>query len=224
MPLTAYIQNIMVSMAGQVATKAWSGEPWTGPTSDYQHVRAYIYRMAANGFFGPVLGEPMTGNMKIEKENLIINRFWMEAEIATEKLIQDHWVEVDALAQALLAEESMPGRDVVEVIKQASGNPEREWEKWRLESFSPYDPTIELKRLDESLFIGEEERKKKYEKLLSGEDDDDEAEDKPKAKKKKKATKAKAGANGKTEAGAKPKAKRKPAKKKTPTKAKAAKS
>ncbi|NOH04362.1 MAG: hypothetical protein HND47_21500 [Chloroflexi bacterium] len=44
MPLRRFVADIMVSMAGHVATKIFLGEYWTGATGDFQNIRARLWQ------------------------------------------------------------------------------------------------------------------------------------------------------------------------------------
>jgi cell division protease FtsH len=116
-PLNFYVRSIMVSLAGDVATKVRYKEPWTGTSGDYNSVQNYLWALAAQGFFGPPIGPDPRVEFKDE-----MTRFWLEAEAKTRKLIEDHWVEVDRIAQELLIHGDMSGKDVIRIIKEASAS------------------------------------------------------------------------------------------------------
>jgi len=122
-PLSYLVRRVMVSLAGDVATKLWSGgEAWSGTAGDFQHVRALISFLRANGFFGPpILERTMTDLPKTEMDGPIVTRFWNKSEDSTERLLRDHWEELDAIAQALLEKGDLSGVEVVEIIQGITG-------------------------------------------------------------------------------------------------------
>jgi cell division protease FtsH len=125
-PLRHLVSDIMVSLAGHVATKVFLGEHWTGAYSDFDKVRSRIMHLAALGYFGPPVKQPNTmfaaGEfLGREKE---MERFWMSLEEQCERFIHGHAAEVSAVAQALLEHESLTGEEVVELIEKAGATPE----------------------------------------------------------------------------------------------------
>ena len=116
-PLTFYIRNIMVSLAGDVATKLKYKEPWTGTSGDFYSVQNYLYALAASGYFGPPIGGDPRTEFRDEMQ-----QFWKEAELKTTKLLQEHWDEVEKVAQELLIHGDLPGKEVVRLIKEASSS------------------------------------------------------------------------------------------------------
>ncbi|HUF37520.1 MAG TPA: AAA family ATPase [Anaerolineales bacterium] len=116
-PLSFYVRSIMVSLAGDVATKIRYNEPWTGTSSDYNSVQNYLWALAAQGFFGP----PISPDPRIEFKDEM-TRFWNDSEAKTLRLLEDHWPEVESVAQALLVHGDLSGKDVVKLIKDASSS------------------------------------------------------------------------------------------------------
>lgn len=114
-PLNRWVRSIMVSLAGDAATRIKLGEPWSGTGSDYQQVRNALYALAMQGFFGPPVGDPAI-HFKDEME-----RFWRDAEKKTQLLLQQHWNEVEAIAERLIKDGDLSGKEVVEIINQFSG-------------------------------------------------------------------------------------------------------
>jgi cell division protease FtsH len=136
MPVKWYIRRIFAALAGDVATKIWSGEPWVGTASDFAQVRNNVIMLANNGFFGPPISEFAQETKEQDKEGKL-SRFWKQCEIGTYQLLVDHWAEVDALAKALIKEGDLSGRDVIKIIQKASGVKERLFEEHRLDEFVP---------------------------------------------------------------------------------------
>ena len=122
-PLRRFVADIMVSMAGHVATKIFFGEYWTGATGDFQNVRARLWQLAHYGYFGPPIA--MEGAMGVDTNfsgrGKIVEKFWQQLEDQTEHLLRAHTVEVEAVAQALLQRGDLTGRECVEIIRNAAG-------------------------------------------------------------------------------------------------------
>jgi cell division protease FtsH len=120
-PLKVQVADIMVSLAGHVATKLFFGEYWSGASGDFQNIRGRIALLASLGQFGPPIVEPssvLRGEFTGREKD--IERFWKQAEEATERLLRLHAAEVDAVAQALLDRGDLSGTECVEIIQQAA--------------------------------------------------------------------------------------------------------
>lgn len=119
LPLRSFLADIMVAMAGHVATKIFLGEYWTGATSDFQQVRARLWQLGHYGYFGPPLD--MQGGMNIEKDKSdIVQKFWRRLEDQTSKILTEHAAEVHAVAQALLDRSDLTGKQCIEIIQSAA--------------------------------------------------------------------------------------------------------
>ena len=119
LPLRSFLADIMVSMAGHVATKLFLGEYWTGATSDFQQVRARLWQLAHYGYFGPPVD--MQQNMGIEKDKSeMVQKFWSKLEDQTAQILSQHAPEVHAVAQALLEQNDMTGKRCIEIIQSAA--------------------------------------------------------------------------------------------------------
>lgn len=121
MPLRRFVADIMVSMAGHVATKIFLGEYWTGATGDFQTVRSRLWQLAHFGYFGPPIAmDGMMGvNANFSDKASIVEKFWQQLEDQTEQLLRIHSAEVEAVAQALLERGDLNGRECVEIIQNA---------------------------------------------------------------------------------------------------------
>ena len=120
LPLRTFLADIMVSMAGHVATKIFLGEYWTGATSDFQNVRARLWQLAHYGYFGPPLELQMQPGMAVGKEKTeVVERFWRKLEEQTEQILVQHSPEVHAVAQALLDRNDLTGKQCIEIIRAA---------------------------------------------------------------------------------------------------------
>ncbi len=121
MPLKRFVADIMVSMAGHVATKIFLGEYWTGATGDFQTVRSRLWQLAHFGYFGPPIAMDgvMGVNANFSDKSKIVEKFWQQLEDQTEQLLRIHSAEVEAVAQALLERGDLTGRECVEIIQNA---------------------------------------------------------------------------------------------------------
>src|SRR5688572_10618772 len=119
LPLRTFVADILVSMAGHVATKLFLGEYWTGATGDFQNVRARLWQLAHYGYFGPPLD--MQQNLGAVKEKTeIVEKFWRKLEEQTEQILSKHAPEVHAVAQALLERSDLTGKQCIEIIRAAA--------------------------------------------------------------------------------------------------------
>ena len=118
-PLRRFAAEIMVMMAGHVATKLHLNEYWTGATSDFSKVRQRIWMLYSFGYFGPpVRGIENTaggGGIPAGADQLI-ERFWKTLEEQTEQLLTKHADEVDAIAQALLEKGELSNPDPMALL------------------------------------------------------------------------------------------------------------
>ncbi len=119
LPLRTFVADILVSMAGHVATKIFLGEYWTGATGDFQNVRARLWQLAHYGYFGPPLD--LQQNMSLEKDKSeIVQKFWRKLEEQTTEILNQHGPEVHAVANALLEHNDLTGKRCIEVIRAAA--------------------------------------------------------------------------------------------------------
>ncbi len=155
LPLRSFLADIMVSMAGHVATKIFLGEYWTGATSDFQQVRARLWQLAHYGYFGPPLD--MQQDMSIEKgKSEMVQKFWRKLEDQTTQILTQHAPEVHAVAQALLAQNDMTGKQCIEIIQSAA-----------LEGSNTVDSENLLKSLvEETIVTAEKEEEKTKKKIM----------------------------------------------------------
>jgi len=123
LPLRTFVADILVSMAGHVATKIFLGEYWTGATGDFQNVRARLWQLAHYGYFGPPL-DMQQGHEMVKDKTDIVERFWRKLEEQTEQILIQHSAEVHAVAQALLEHNDMTGKQCIEIIRAAATNGE----------------------------------------------------------------------------------------------------
>lgn len=119
LPLRTFVADILVSMAGHVATKLFLGEYWTGATGDFQNVRGRLWQLAHYGYFGPPLDMQVGAGMAKDKTE-VVEKFWRKLEEQTETILTKHSDEVHAVARALLERNDLTGRECIEVIRAAS--------------------------------------------------------------------------------------------------------
>ncbi|HEY3475055.1 MAG TPA: AAA family ATPase [Anaerolineales bacterium] len=125
LPLRTFVADILVSMAGHVATKIFLGEYWTGATGDFQNVRARLWQLAHYGYFGPPLDLQLQPGMSVAKDRTeVVEKFWRKLEEQTEQILVKHAAEVHAVAQALLDRNDLTGKECIQVIRAAAANSE----------------------------------------------------------------------------------------------------
>jgi cell division protease FtsH len=118
-PLRRMAADIMVSMAGHVATKLHMGEYWTGASSDFSNIRYQIWRLYSLGYFGPPVrgAENSQGGGGLPTgADPLIERFWKTLEEQTETLLVKHADEVEALAEALMAQSDLSHDEVMALL------------------------------------------------------------------------------------------------------------
>ncbi len=125
LPLRTFVADILVSMAGHVATKIFLGEYWTGATSDFQNVRARLWQLAHYGYFGPPLDMDFQPGMPAGKDKTeTIEKFWRKLEEQTEQVLVAHSTEVHAVTRALLDKNDLTGKQCIEIIRSAANGSE----------------------------------------------------------------------------------------------------
>jgi cell division protease FtsH len=125
LPLRTFVADILVSMAGHVATKIFLGEYWTGATGDFQNVRARLWQLAHYGYFGPPLDLQVQPGVSVARDKTeVVEKFWNKLEQQTEEILVKHAAEVHAVAQALLDRNDLTGKQCIEVIQAAAANSE----------------------------------------------------------------------------------------------------
>ncbi len=124
LPLRTFVADILVSMAGHVATKLFLGEYWTGATGDFQNVRGRISQLAHYGYFGPPFNIASGGTDLPNARNEVVEKFWTKLEEQTEQILAKHASEVHAVAQALLERNDLTGKQCIQVIQAAAGESE----------------------------------------------------------------------------------------------------
>jgi cell division protease FtsH len=157
-PLRRIAADILVSMAGHVATKIFFGEYWTGASGDNANIRRNIRMLAALGYFGPPIKEMVMGlgggDFLQGGSQSEVERFWKIMEDQTEKILYEHYWEVDAIAKGLLEKSNLSSTEVVELLGVNSvgvGNPNIKirsiMDRPLLESANGHDHESELQSL-----------------------------------------------------------------------------
>jgi hypothetical protein len=112
------VADIMIGMAGHVATRIVFGEEWTGAYSDFQQVRGHLRHLQSLGFFGPPVSEP--GAESPGKMDKILGDFWKDLDSRVETLLRAHCGKLIALADNLLRRSSLSRNDVLAILEPAS--------------------------------------------------------------------------------------------------------
>ena len=115
LPLSRYVADIQVSLAGDVATRLVMGQRWTGAAVDLEHVRQRVLALAWHGVFGGL----MLGLEPTKDQGEAIQRFVKEQWDATEDVLTRHLPAVKRLADALLIEHELDGVEATRIIENA---------------------------------------------------------------------------------------------------------
>ena len=114
-PLRRIVRDIMVAMAGDVATRLIFGEAWTGAYGDYQQARGHIRHLYALGYFGPPVRE-MGGPEPSRHEDKLLVDFWRDMEGRTESLLRAHREEVVRFADRLIERGDLSRDEVLALL------------------------------------------------------------------------------------------------------------
>ncbi len=128
LPLRRFAADIMVGMAGHVATKLHMGEYWTGASGDFSMIRRNIWALYSLGYFGPpVRGveNSSTGAGLPAGADPLIERFWKVLEEQTENLLRQHADEVEALTQALLEKSDLSHDEIMALLGDNGWGPDQ---------------------------------------------------------------------------------------------------
>ena len=120
MPIRRIVADVIVAMAGHVAVKLHMGEYWTGAYSDNEAIRGQIRHLYLLGYFGPPIGTWGDGAMPGWAE-----RFWRVMEEQTETLLREHMPETEAIAQALLKQNTLTNPEVLALLHDNGWKAER---------------------------------------------------------------------------------------------------
>ena len=114
-PLRRIVADIMVGMAGHIATRIVFGEDWTGAYSDFQQARAHLRHLQSLGYFGP----PIFENGAEAKQEKVLADFWRDLESRVETLLRGHCGTLISLADALLKRSSLSSDEVLAILEPA---------------------------------------------------------------------------------------------------------
>jgi len=143
-PLRRIVADIMVGMAGHVATRIVFGEEWTGAYSDFQQARGHLRHLQSLGFFGPPVTEPTGGEGPNRMEKVLAD-FWRDLESRVETLLRAHCGKLIALADSLLKRSSLSRNDVLAILEPAPRAVGVEEETvWAADSRAPACSELEL--------------------------------------------------------------------------------
>ena len=122
-PLERIVRDMMVCLAGQVAMRVVFGKPFTGASGgDYPMVRARLWHLYNEGYFGPPVvdwrtGRDSTGGAVADRNaQVALRRMWENLEHSTEVLLRKHQDELVALAEALLEHNSLTTKQVAAIL------------------------------------------------------------------------------------------------------------
>jgi ATP-dependent Zn protease len=115
--LDTWVRGIMVSLAGHVAVELVQGKAWTGAGSDFKNIKAYLSALAQHGFFDTL----PTGLNPLEHKTTEskTQKFLKKCVKKTKDLLEEHRAELDALWEALIEKEDLPGSEAVRIIEDA---------------------------------------------------------------------------------------------------------
>ncbi len=122
MPLERLAANIMVSLAGHYAVVQEMGEPWTGASSDFEHVRFYLGQLAMAGRFGgiPFQMGGVRGNDPFVSERIKerADTYLQDVIRGTRKLLDANRPLLLRVAAALMQKEELTSRDFYAIVKR----------------------------------------------------------------------------------------------------------
>ena len=121
MPLERISANMMVALAGHYAAELIMGEPWTGATSDFEHVRFYLYQLAMAGRFGGIpfqMGATNNDPFMSERLRERADQYLQESIQGTKKLLKENEGLLTYIAAGLMQKEELTSRQFYTLIKR----------------------------------------------------------------------------------------------------------
>ena len=124
-PLKRIEKDIMVCLAGQAAMRVVFKEPFTGASGgDYPMVRARLWHLYNEGYYGPPLVDWRTGrdstggvsSQSAEEEARELRKAWEALERATQRLLRQKQDRLIELAEALMDHNSLTTKQVVRIL------------------------------------------------------------------------------------------------------------
>lgn len=114
-PLKRLAANVMVSLAGHLATELILGEPWSGADTDFDHVRSYMERLRNLGEFGGIPFEPGWESKRINER---ADR-WLQAAIqGTRKLLKVNSELLLVIANALVEKKELSRSEFYQLVEE----------------------------------------------------------------------------------------------------------
>jgi len=119
-PLRNMHNDILISLAGDLAVKVVLGERWTGGASDFQKARQLVHNLAFHGYFGPLLNLVPTAELPKDIDRRA--RRWFQEQIdETEALLVEHKQDVERVAQALMEKQELSGDEINKILEAENG-------------------------------------------------------------------------------------------------------
>ena len=112
-PLKRLAANIMVSIAGHIATEMVLGEPWSGADSDFNHVRFFMERLRDLGEFGGIPFEPGWTSTRIKER---ADKWLQDAIKGTRKVLDEHRELLLVVADALVERKELSRADFYQLV------------------------------------------------------------------------------------------------------------
>ena len=141
-PLRRIVADIMIGMAGHVATRIVFGEEWTGAYSDFQQARAHLRHLQSLGFFGPPVSEP--GTDAPGKMDKILGDFWKDLDARVETLLRAHCGKLIALADTSSKRSSLSRNEVLAILEPAPAVPTADTEPEPVPAAAPSCSELDL--------------------------------------------------------------------------------
>ena len=117
MPVSYFVKRIKVAAAGHIATDIALGEPWTGASTDFNHIRFYMYQLAMLGHFGGIPfdpSDPFSATSTKEKADEEQQKWLRETYIT----IRANRQTLDRLATALIEREELTSAETYEILRE----------------------------------------------------------------------------------------------------------
>jgi len=115
-PLAEVSADAMVALAGHEAVYMKLGEHWTGGSSDFNHLDAYMKFLLAHGKFG---GIPITDNLVMKKRlDERQDNYQKELIVGTRTLLREHEDKVELVAQALIERDELSSNEFYKLMEE----------------------------------------------------------------------------------------------------------
>ena len=116
-PIKDFVADIMVALAGHIASIIWDGQPWTGATSDFQHVQRAMYHLAQLAYFDRQVPfkfeDPFAGKEIKELADRWLKDLWDQTDVA----LRRHWSSVVRLAEALIERDELTSTELAVLLR-----------------------------------------------------------------------------------------------------------